>query len=376
MKQASDVAVSQKDYYEILGVSREATSEEIKRAYRKLARLHHPDANGGNPEAEERFKELGEAYMVLSDPEKRQNYDRFGHNAPEGYGFAGGMPDIFDIFNQAFGFSTSTRQRTVGRDIKLDVTISLEDVLHGVSCTVEFERRILCETCRGSGARPGTEPQACPTCHGAGQVRQVRNSFFGNMVMVSECPHCRGAGTVVKDPCPDCNGSAMATAREELEVEIPPGIESGQFLEYRGYGDISENGGPPGELYVRITVEEHEFFVRDGRHVRAEIPIQFFQAALGDTITVPTLEGETDLEIKPGIQSGTELHLRGSGLPSLQRRGRGDHIYTIRVVTPTNLTARQRELFEQLAEESDDQPYGGNGKKSFFERVRETFGGE
>lgn len=361
-----------KDYYAILGVSRDASAEEIKRAYRKLAREYHPDVNGNGPEAEEKFKEFGEAYAVLGDPEKRQRYDTYGSEGPGDFGMPADF-DIFDIFNQAFGFQSS-RRGAPGRDLQVEVAIDLEEVLTGASRTVELNRRVTCDTCGGSGAKPGSQPDVCQTCGGQGRVRQMQQSFFGNMVTVVACPHCRGRGTIIREYCDQCSGSGVVSTTEQFTTEIPPGIESGQHLQYEGHGDMGESGFA-GDLYVRVTVNSHPHFVREGSTLRLAVPISISQAALGDRLTVRTLEGEHTLHLEPGTQSGTEIVLPGKGLPQLRRRGRGSQIVTLKVVTPTDLTPRQRELFEDLARAfGDDIPAGGH--KGFFAKVKETLTGE
>lgn len=365
-----------KDYYEILGVSREATAEEIKRAYRRLAREHHPDVNQSDPEAEERFKALGEAYAVLSDPEKRRHFDVYGGESPADFGFSNGFPDFFSIFEQAFGFSGGGGRRvTVGRDLQHEVEIELEEVITGASRVLTLDRQVTCETCRGSGAKPGVPPTVCPQCQGQGRMRQVRNTFLGNMVTVVACPQCRGQGQIVTEHCESCTGRGLVGHTEEFTVQVPPGIESGQHLEYEGHGDMSESG-LAGSLYVRVTVKPHADFIRDGRHVRQLLPVHFWQVALGDTLDVRTLEGPETLDLAAGTQSGTELRLKGKGLPDLRRRGRGDHIYTIQVVTPEDLTAEQKDLLAQLATSFGHEQPRPPHHKSFFERVRDTLTGE
>ena len=361
-----------KDYYETLGVAKDATPDEIKRAYRKLAREHHPDVNGNGPESEELFKDLGEAYAVLSDPEKRQRYDTYGSAGPGDSGMPADF-DIFDIFNQAFGFQNS-RGAAPGRDLQLEVKVDLEEVLTGATRTIDLERHVSCAVCQGTGAKPGTTPATCQTCGGQGRVRQMQQSFFGNMVTVVACPHCRGRGTIIREFCEHCDGSGIVGNTEEFSVEIPPGIESGQHLQYAGYGDMGE-GGRPGDLYVRVTVAPHPHFTREGSTLRSTVPISIPQAALGDRLTIKTLEGEHTLQVEPGTQSGTEVVLQGKGLPQLRRRGRGPQVVTLKVVIPAHLTPHQRELFEDLARAfGDDVPAGGH--KGFFTKVKETLTGE
>lgn len=364
-----------RDYYEILGLDREASPDDIKKAYRRLAREYHPDVNNGDAAAEERFKDLGEAYTILSDPDKRRHYDHYGATSPADFGYTGGFPDIFEIFNEAFGFSGGGRRRSAGRDLQVEVNLELEEVLTGAQRVIPLSRRVHCETCRGSGARPGAAPAVCPGCQGAGRVRQVHNSLFGNMVTVVACSRCGGQGQVITDPCEACEGSGRTVSEEEFTVDIPPGIESGQHLEYEGSGDAGE-GGPPGSLYVRVTVAPHPHLIRDGIHLHSLLTVSFPQAALGDRVTVTALEGETEVTVPAGVQSGEQIRLAGKGLPHLRRRGRGDQIITVRVVTPSPLTERQRELLEQLAVELGDGPPAAPPEtKSFFERLKETLGG-
>jgi molecular chaperone DnaJ len=363
------------DYYEILGVDRSASPDEIKKAYRRLAREYHPDVNNGDAAAEERFKQLGEAYAVLGDPDKRQHYDHYGTTSPADFGFSGGFPDIFDIFNEAFGFAGGGQRRRAGRDVQVEVSLELEEVLTGAQRTIPLTRRTVCSECRGSGAHPEAKPAVCPVCQGAGRVRQVHNSLFGNMVTVAACSRCRGQGQIITDPCPQCEGSGRVETAEEFTVDIPPGIESGQHLEYEGYGDAGD-GGPPGSLYVRITVAPHPHLVREGMNLHSLLTISFSQAALGDRVQAVTLEGEHEITVPAGIQSGEQIKLKGQGLPHLRRRGRGDQLVTVQVVTPTSLTERQRELLEQLALESGDElPTAPPEAKGFFERLKETLGG-
>lgn len=363
------------DYYEVLGVSRDADGREIKRAYRLLARQYHPDVNGGSTEATERFKQISEAYAVLSDPHKRRHHDAGGVDFDFGFG-NGGMGSIFDIFNQAFGFAGGGRRwATPGRDLEEHVHIELEEVLTGAQRRIEYRRSATCEACGGSGAAPGSSPAVCPTCGGHGQVRQQQQTILGSMVTVVTCPDCGGAGQVISDPCPQCNGAGTAAVTEELEVTVPPGIKDGQHLEYADRGDVSPEAGPPGNLYVRINVAEHGTFTRHNNHLHMSLDISFMQAALGDTITVPTLEGETELQIPPGIQSGEELRLPGKGLPDLRNARRGAQVISVRVRTPTDLTEEQADLLRQLATEEglELRPPGG---VTVFDRVKKAFGGQ
>jgi len=358
----------------VLGVSRDADGQEIKQAYRQLARRYHPDVNGGSAEATDRFKQISEAYAVLSDQQKRRRYDAGG---VFDFGFDGSMGSIFDIFNQAFGFSNMGRGRwaSPGRDLEQQVDIELEEVLTGAERNLTYERMARCEACRGSGAAAGSKPVTCPTCGGHGQVRQRQETILGSMVTIVSCPDCGGTGEIIEDACPDCGGSGVARTTEQLGVEIPRGIKDGQHLEYAGMGAVSADGGPPGNLYVRVNIADHEVFTRHGNHLYMSLDISFAQAALGDTVTVPTLEGNEELQIPAGIQSGEELRLRGQGLPSLRNSRRGDEVISVRVNTPTQLTERQIELLHELAREEGTElnPPAGSG---IFDRVRKAFGGE
>lgn len=358
------------DYYEVLGVSRDASASDIKTAYRQLARKYHPDVNGGSADATERFKKISEAYAVLSDPQKRRRYDAGGLGD---FAFDGGFSSFFDIFNQAFGFNMNGARSSPGRDREAHITIELEEVLIGSERTIDYERISLCETCDGSGAAPGSQPIPCSFCAGHGQVRQRRETLLGTMTTVITCPECKGTGRVVKDPCEDCAGRGVKSIAEQLEVHIPAGIRDGQHLELRGMGDVSLDGGPPGNLYVRISVTDHPTFTRHGDHLYMPLDVTISQAALGDMVTVKAIEGEHELTIPPGIQSGTELRIKGKGLPSLGSTRRGDQVVSVRVKTPTELTDRQLELLRELAIE-DGVDITPPADSSIFERVKRLFG--
>lgn len=347
--------MSKRDYYEVLGVSRNADEEEIKRAYRRLALKYHPDRNPGDREAEEKFKEASEAYEVLRDPEKRQIYDQYGHAGLEGTGFRGfsGFEDIFssfsDIFEEFFGFRTSrsrTRPRS-GTSLRYDLEISLEDAYFGCEKEISFHRWNQCSTCRGSGIEPGKEPHICPTCRGRGQI--VRSQGF--FQISTTCPFCHGQGQIIRDPCPECHGEGRVKVKRRITVKIPPGVDTGSQLRLRGEGEPGEYGGPPGDLYVVIKVRDHDFYTREGNHLLCEVPISFVQAALGGTISIPTIGGEPiELSIPSGTQPGDVLTAPGYGMPSLNGRDRGDLFVKLNVVIPKKLTKRQRELLEELAE--------------------------
>ena len=367
------------DYYEILGVSRDATQSEIKRAYRRLAREYHPDVNSGSEEAQEKFKKISEAYAVLSDKDKRRQYDSGGSvefDTGFGRGAGGGATMFEELFREAFGFGFQGGRGSVnvGGDLEHVVSIDLEEVLTGVEREIEYQRKVECPGCGGTGAAPGSSPARCSTCGGHGQVRRRQQTLLGDMMAVTTCPDCGGSGKVIEEPCPDCHGEGVATDTEKLAVEVPPGIRDGQHLEYSGYGDMPAGGGRPGNLYVRVNVQEHEHFERDGDELHLPVEISFVQAALGDRLQVPTLDGDEEIHIDPGTQSGHQMHLRSRGLPNLRSSRRGDQIITINVTTPENLTERQIELLQEFAEE-EGLELNPPPDSSFFDRVKQAFGG-
>ena len=346
--------MQKRDYYEVLGVSREAWEEDLKRAYRKLAMKYHPDKNPGDKEAEERFKEAAEAYEVLRDREKKGIYDRFGHQGLEGTGFRGftGFEDIFssfsDIFEDFFGFGTRRRSRVrVGNDLRYDLQLTLEEAFSGKEEALSFHRWEACDNCEGSGITPGSEPQICTTCQGRGQV--VRSQGF--FQISTTCPSCHGQGRIITDPCEACRGAGKVKVKREITVKIPPGVDNGSQLRLRGEGEPGEYGGPPGDLFVVIRVKNHEFFAREGDHLLCEIPISFVQAALGDTIKIPVLgeDGEKALKIPSGTQPDEILSLSGEGMPTLRRDERGNLFVKIAVKIPKKLNQRQKELLNEFA---------------------------
>jgi molecular chaperone DnaJ len=361
---------TQRDYYEILGVERQAPDEEIKRAYRKLAMKYHPDRNPGDREAEERFKEASEAYEVLRDPEKRQIYDRFGHEGLRGTGFTGfrGFDDIFssfgDIFEDFFGFG-SRRGRSRGRsgeDLRYDLTLTLEDAARGKEVEIPVEHHAPCPACHGSGVRPGTRPAVCPACNGRGQITRSQGFF----TMSTTCSRCYGRGEIITDPCEACHGTTRVKVQRPVSVKIPPGVDTGSRLRLRGEGEPGEGGGPPGDLYVVIYLEPHGFFERQGDDIFCQAPVSFTQAALGATVDVPTLEGVEAVQIPRGTQTGTLFRLRGAGMPRLRGHGRGDQVVQVVVKTPTDLTPRQEELLRELAEAAGE--HVAPRKKGFFRK--------
>ncbi len=380
-----------RDYYEVLGVQRNATQNEIKGAYRKLAREYHPDVSK-LPDAEAKFKEINEAYEVLSNDEKRARYDRFGHagvNGMGGFGGAGaagyGSPfeEIFEEFFNNFGGRSSARRRgpRPGADRKVDVTVTFEESIFGVEREVSFDRLEDCEVCNGSGAEPGTQPTRCPQCNGSGEIRTVQQTILGSIVQMTTCPRCNGRGEVITTPCHQCRGAGKQRNAAVLSVTIPPGVREGLQIQIRGEGDPGEPGAPKGNLYVVVHVQEHEFFKRKDNDVMLELNINVAQAALGDKVVVPTVDGEVELTIPNGTQSGKVFRLRGRGVPRLRsdgsNSGRGDQLVYVNVEIPTKLTDEQRKLFEQLSATMgrEVQPQKNNGK-GFFDRVIDFLAGE
>ncbi len=379
-----------KDYYEVLGVSREATKTEIKTAFRKLAREYHPDVSN-HDDAEVRFKEINEAYEVLSDEQKRARYDRFGHsgvNTGAGGGYsagAGGFEDIFEeFFNNFAGATRSSGRRRgprPGSDRRIDVQISFEEAIFGVEKEVEYDRLEPCDNCDGNGAEPGSQPKTCPTCDGAGEVRQVQQTFLGSMVRMSPCPRCGGKGKIVENPCPTCTGSGRLKKRIKRTIEIPAGVREGLQIQIRGGGDVGESpDAMAGNLYVVVHVKDHEYFKRRENDIILDISINVAQAALGDKIVVPTVDGDVEINIPTGTQTGKVFRLRGKGAPRLRSdgtsAGRGDQMVYVTVEVPQQLTEEQRELFEQLAETMGSEVQPQNNGRGFFDRVMDFFAGE
>jgi molecular chaperone DnaJ len=362
-----------RDYYEILGVSPEATPDEIKKAYRKLAHAHHPDKNPGDRSAEDRFKEIGEAYAVLSDAEKREHYNRFGTAARPGEGsgdFDPGFGSIFDdIFEGFFGGRTGRSARSAhrGADLRYNLEIRFEEAATGVEKEIVIPRLETCAACRGSGAKPGTQPVPCKSCRGTGQVR-----FSQGFLTVSQtCSRCRGEGRVVEHPCSACRGLGQTKAERTLTVKVPAGVETGTRLKLSGEGETGVRGGPPGDLYVVIVVKEHALFTRQGDDIYCEVPVSFAQAALGAQIEIPTISGRTTLKVPPGTQTGAEFRVRGKGFPNVRGYGHGDLLARIFVEVPTHLTAKQRDLLEQYAKLENGE--GSPLVQGFWEKVKALF---
>lgn len=364
------------DFYQTLGVAKTATPEEIKKAYRRLAHEHHPDKGQGDPE---KFKQINEAYQVLSDPQKRTQYDRFGsayQNAPGGgqagaggfggfdfsdfaQGFGGqagpGFEDAFDIFSDIFGGGGGQRaSRTRGIDLEMELSLSFEEAVFGVEKEIKLDKKDSCPHCSGSGAEPGSKVSTCPRCHGQGQIRTTRRTILGNMATVATCDQCSGTGKVPEKPCKDCKGSGQLRRAKTISVKIPAGVDDGSRVRITGEGEVGYRGSTPGDLYVRLHVKNHDTFKREREHIYSEVPVSFYQAALGTSINIQGLDGEMSLKIPAGTQSGKFFRLKGKGVPYINSSSRGDHYVTVRVVTPTKLTKKEKDLFKKLAEEQGE----------------------
>jgi molecular chaperone DnaJ len=380
--------VSKRDYYEILGVTRSATEQEIKSAYRKLALKFHPDRNPGDKAAEDQFKEAAEAYSILADTDKRHMYDRFGHAGLGGAATGGFDPNVFtgfedilgglgDIFGfgDVFGGGRRRGGPQRGADLRYDLEISFDEAAKGTEASIQIPRHETCETCQGSGAAAGSSPVTCPQCHGRGQLR-YQQGFF---TVARTCGQCRGSGSVITKPCPTCRGAGRMQQEKKLSVRIPAGIATGQRLRLSGEGEAGPAGGPSGDLYVVIHVQEHSFFQRDGNDLFCEIPLNFTTLALGGEIQIPTLDGRESFIVPAGTQTGSTFRIRGKGMPDVSGRGRGDLLLTVKVSTPKKLTKEQRKLLEQLSEtlpkeQFEPTPVGDQADKGLFDRVKDIFG--
>lgn len=379
--------MSKRDYYEVLGVSKSASKDEIKKAYRKLSKQYHPDINKA-PDAAEKFKEIAEAYEVLSDDQKRAQYDQFGHEGPnQGFGgfgggadFGGGFGGFEDIFNTFFGGGGTSRRRDPnaprqGADLQYTMTISFEEAAFGKETDITIPREETCTTCNGTGAKPGTKPETCSHCHGTGQINAEQNTPFGKIVNRRTCSYCNGTGKEIKSKCTTCGGTGRVKKQRKIHVKVPAGIDEGQQLRVAGQGEAGINGGPSGDLYIVFHVRKHEFFERDGDDVYCEMPITFVQAALGDEIEVPTLHGKVKLKVPAGTQTGTKFRLKGKGIPNVRGYGVGDQHISVRIVTPTKLNEKQKSILREFAEESGNMPLGEHDG-GFFDKVKRAFKGE
>ncbi len=347
------MSTTSKDYYEVLGVPRNASEEQIKKAFRKLAFQHHPDHNR-EAGAEESFKEINAAYEVLSNPEKRAYYDRYGHVVGSGeFGFEnfefGGLGDIFEAFFG--GATTTTRRRSPrrGADLRTKIDLSFEEAIFGTDKQIEIRRTEKCSVCHGIGCKPGENPQKCPECNGRGTVRRVQQSIFGRFVHSASCPRCHGEGTVIINPCAQCKGNGIQRFKRKLTVKIPPGIEESYQMRLSNEGEAGMYGGSAGDVYIDFNIKQHEFFTRKHADILYKLPINFAQAALGCEVEVPTVDGNTTLKVPSGTQNGRVLRIKGKGVPKLNRKGRGDQLVTVRVITPQSLSEKQRQLFNELA---------------------------
>jgi molecular chaperone DnaJ len=359
------------DLYAVLGVDQNADQNEIKRAYRQLARLHHPDANPGDPGAEDRFKEITRAYDILSDPQKRQRYDLYGDEGVGAQHFTdfGGISDLFSAFFGGVSGGTRRQSHMRGGDVLAEVELTLEEVATGIERDVEIATWSSCPDCSGSGAAPGSHPVSCPQCGGSGEMREVRRTFFGNVMTATTCSRCRGAGQIISNPCPTCKGTGRVEVTESLRVRIPAGIEDGAQLRVSGAGEAGLRGGRSGDLYVLVAVKEHEIFRRVGADLGCEVPVPMTIAALGGTVDMPTLEGPEPTEISPGTQSGEVVKLRNRGLPRLDGRARGELVGLIRVDIPKDLDQQQAELLSRLSELRGEDA----GSPGFFEKIKQAF---
>ena len=377
------MAEQKRDYYEVLGVQKGATDAEIKKAYRKMAKENHPDLHPGDKDAEARFKEINEAYEVLSDSEKKARYDQFGFAGVDpsygGGGYGGGFDGGFDfgglggIFGSFFGggFGGGGRARSGpqrGESLRTRLTITFEEAAFGCEKEVSIDRVEQCETCKGTGAAPGTSPETCPACGGSGQVQQRRQTPMGVFATTGPCPRCGGTGKIIASPCKDCGGSGQVRRRKTLKVTIPAGIDNGQIISLRGQGSAGKNGGPAGDLQIVITVQPHQLFRRDGADVYCNAPITFTQAVLGGEMEIPTIDGKVKYDIPEGTQTGTTFRLKGKGIPNVNGRGRGDQFVTVRVEVPTSLTREQEEALNALAEAMGEEE--AEGGKGFFDKRR------
>jgi molecular chaperone DnaJ len=380
--------MAKRDYYEILGVSKGAAQDEIKKAYRKIAIKYHPDKNPDDPTAEDKFKEAAEAYEVLSDQQKRQRYDQFGHQGMNG-GFGGGgmnMDDIFSQFGDIFGGGSpfesffgggrsggGGRRTRKGSNLRIKLKLNLEEIANGVEKKIKVKRYVACATCGGNGAKNGTEMQTCNTCQGSGQVRKVVNTMLGQMVSTATCPTCNGEGRIVTSNCGTCHGSGRELQEEVITINVPAGVMDGMQLSMSGKGNVPERGGVPGDLLIQIEEEAHPTLKRDGNNVIFDQYISFVDAALGAEIEVPTISGKVKITVKPGTQSGEIFRLRGKGVQDINGYGKGDQLIHINVWTPKALNADERAILEGLRESDNFTPHPGKNEKGFFEKVKDYF---
>lgn len=376
---------TKRDLYEVLGVSRNASQDEIKKAYRKKAIQYHPDKNPGDKEAEERFKEIAEAYAILNDSEKRSRYDRFGHSATSGAGDFGGFSNIEDIFSafgdifgggfgDIFGGGGSRRRRRTenrGGDLQIQLRLTLEEIATGVTKKIKVKKYVTCHTCNGNGSSKDSRPVQCPVCHGTGEMRQVTQSLFGQMVNITTCNRCNGRGSIISDPCRTCNGDGRVSGNKEIEINIPAGVSSGNYIPLKGEGNIGQRNGPPGDLIVYIEETKHSVFERSGNDVIMVLPISYPQAVLGDAMEIPTLTGKAKITIPAGTPAGNILRMRNKGIPNVHGAGIGDQLVQIQVYIPTRLSTEEREKIKGL-EKIDNLKPSADGHKNIFEKFKEA----
>ncbi len=377
--------MSKRDYYEVLGIGKDATEQDIKKAFRQLAKKYHPDLNPDNKEAEQKFKEINEAYEVLSDPDKKARYDRFGHAGVNGQnggfgqgfeGFSGGFGDIFeDIFDMFGGGFSSSRRNSPrkGADIKYRLDIEFEEAAFGAEKEIEFSRTENCSKCNGTGAEPGTSKTKCPKCNGSGEVKYAQATPFGQIVRVGTCDKCNGTGEITDKPCSKCSGTGKERRSKKINIKIPAGVDTGSVIPLRGEGEAGEKGGPSGDLYIYINVKPHEIFTREGNDIYCEIPISFVQASLGGEIDIPSLDENIKHIIPEGTQTDTVFKFKNKGIPNVRGYGRGDQYVKVVVQVPTKLNDKQKELLNQFAVESGEKVY--EHKKGFFDKVKDAFTG-
>ncbi|MUV39587.1 Chaperone protein DnaJ [Lentibacillus sp. JNUCC-1] len=373
--------MSKRDYYDVLGVEQDASKEDIKKAYRKLARKYHPDVNK-EENAADKFKEVKEAYEVLSDEQKRTQYDQFGHAGTDNQGFGGfggaqdfgGFGDIFDMFFGGGGRRQDPNAPRQGADLQYTITLDFEEAIFGKEADIRIPREEECDTCQGSGAKPGTQTKTCGHCNGSGQLNTEQSTPFGKVVNRRVCHYCNGTGTIIPEKCSTCGGAGRVKKHKQIHISIPAGIDEGQQIRVTGKGESGINGGPPGDLFVGVRIQPHDFFERDGDHIYCELPLTFAQAALGDEVEVPTVHGNVKLKIPSGTQTGKTFRLKGKGVPNVHGMGHGDQHIQIRIVTPTKLSERQKDLLREFNE------IGGHDtteeQHSFFQRFKNAFKGE
>lgn len=374
--------MAKKDYYEILNVSRDATQDEIKKSFRILAKKYHPDLNPNNKEAEQKFKEINEAYEVLSDPNKRSRYDTFGEEGVNGQqtggfgqgfgGFEDIFGDIFDAFGGGFTSSTKRQGSRKGADLRYNLDLDFLEAVFGTEKEVKIRKTQKCSNCNGTGAKPGTGKETCHKCHGTGEVRFTQSTPFGQFVRVATCDECGGTGEIVREKCNVCGGTGKETKTKKIKIKVPAGVNTGSVISIKGEGEAGDRGGPEGDLYVYLNVREDKLFTREGNDIFCEIPVSFVQSALGAEIEVPTLEGKIKYVIPEGTQTGTQFKLKNKGVPNVRGYGRGDFYFKIKVEVPRKLTEKQKQILMEFAEESGENILGE--KKGFFDKVKDAFG--